>query len=245
MRRIAFILIFLDLFIDRLIQSAQWTAACFILQLPIIIMKAQISMISVVIISGIIIALIGVAYTWAVPMIEKRVTITEYELLEDFMLELNEKIVDIANTGSGEAIIAIPSGILEVRGYELNSEVNNTITLDFFVSQPIMTENGSVPIETSSLDYIGEYGKTEPRVIMLSRSYDERYTHLNISMRYRELRSSAPKGYIIALCPSSGCNSIVTGGNDVTVSFDKTVVEERDPFSGGPLTVIYMTLEVT
>ncbi len=208
-------------------------------------MRAQISMISVVIITGIIIALIGVAYTWAVPMIEKRIAITDYELMEGFMLELNDKIVDIANTGSGEARIEIPRGILEVRGCEFNSEVNNTIILDFYVSQPIMTEGGSVPIETSSLDYIGEYGKTEPRIILLSRSSDEMYTHLNISMRYRELRSSTPKGYIIALCPSTGCSGRVFGGNDVMVSFDKSVVESRDPFEGGDLTTIYITVGVT
>lgn len=207
-------------------------------------MRAQISMISVVIIAGIIIALIGVAYTWAVPMIEKRVTIIDYELMEGFMLELNEKIVDIANTGSGEARIAIPRGILEVSGYDFGGDVNNTITLDFYVNQPIMTEEGSVPIKTSSLDDIGEYGRTEPRIIMLSRSYDESYTHLNISMRYRELRSSTPKGYIIALCPA-GCGGRASGGNDVMVSFDKSTVESRDPFDGGDLTIIYINVEVT
>ncbi len=220
-------------------------ATLFIPVLRTIYMRAQVSMISVVIIAGIIIALIGVAYTWAVPMIEKRMTITDYDLVEGFMLELDDRIVDIANTGSGEARIAIPKGTLEVLGYDFTGGVNNTITLDFYVSQPIMTESGSVPIETSSLDDVGEYGNTEPRIILLSRSSDERYTHLNISMRYRELRSSTPKGYIIALCPSSGCNGRVSGGNDVTLSFDKSIVESRDPFDGGPLTVIYITIGVT
>jgi hypothetical protein len=165
--------------------------------------QGQVNMISVVIIAGMIIALVGAAYTWATPMIEKRITVADYRLVENFMVTLNKEIIKIANTGSGEARIPIPKGKIEIKGYDYMGEVNNTITLDFEVSQPIMVE-GTVPIKTSSLDYVGEYGKAEPRIIMLSRTFDFKYTRLNMTMMYRELRSSTPRGYVIALCPSIG-----------------------------------------
>jgi hypothetical protein len=208
-------------------------------------MRAQINIISVVIIAGIVIALIGMAYVWAVPMIEKRMTITDYDIVEGFMLELDWKIVDIANTGSGEARIEIPNGVMDVLGYDFPGAVNNTITLDFQVSQPIMMVGSSVPIETNNLDYIGEYGKAEPRIILMSRSSDEDRTHLNMSIRYRELRSTATqKGYIIALCPTGfdDCSGSLSGGNEVTLSFDKGIVEPRDLSEGGPLTTIYINI---
>jgi hypothetical protein len=207
-------------------------------------MKAQVSMISIVIIAGIIVALIAMAYVWAVPMIEKRVTVTDYNVARNFILELNEEIVDIANSGSGSATLAIPTGELEIRGYDFSGIPNNTITLDFFVSQPIMIEGGQIPVETSSLDDIGEYGSTEPRIIMFSRSFDDLNTHLNITMRYRELRSNVPKGYVIALCPSTGCDSILSGVSEITVSYDRIALIPRDQFAGGDLSIIYLTVAV-
>ena len=135
-------------------------------------MKAQTSIISVVIIAGVIIAMVGAAYIWALPIIEKRTTVTEYAIAESLMLELNDRIVEIANTGSGEAVIEIPMGTVEVRGYNLTGEDNNTVILDFYVNQPLITEGGTVPIKTSNLDYVGEYGKAEPRILTLSGSFE-------------------------------------------------------------------------
>ena len=129
-------------------------------------MKAQSNIISIVIIAGIVIAMVGAAYVWAVPMIEKRMTITDYNLIENFVLELDEAVTRIANTASGQETIDIPRGTVQVHGYSYPGPVNNTLTIDFLVSQPIMTE-GAIPIKTSSLDEVGEYGSTEPRIIML------------------------------------------------------------------------------
>jgi hypothetical protein len=210
-------------------------------------MKAQSSIISVVIIAGVIVAMVGAAYIWAVPMIEKRTTITDYTLAENLMLELNDRIVEIANTGSGEATVEIAAGTLEVRGYNFTGEGNNTVTLDFYVNQPLITEGGTIPIKTSSLDYIGEYGKARPRILTLSGFPEGGQTHLKMDMRYRELRSSAPKGYVIALCPPTGasCDARMSGGREVRLYYDHSAVEPRDQLEGGDLTVIYIGIEVS
>ena len=83
-------------------------------------------MVSTVVIAGIIISLLGASYLWAIPMIEKRVTINDYNLVEGFMLDLNEKIVEIANSGSGTSRIDIPKGILDIKGYDyFRQDLNN------------------------------------------------------------------------------------------------------------------------
>jgi hypothetical protein len=209
-------------------------------------MKAQTEIISIVIIAGIVVALVGAAYIWAVPLIEKRTTISDYTLVEKFILDLNDKIVEIANTGSGEATMQIPSGLLTVRGYSFSGPENNSIILDFYVNQPLIIDQGSIPIKTSSLDYVGEYGKAEPRIIILSGGSSGGETHLNLSMRYRELRSAAPRGYVIAMCPPTGaqCDASMSGGREIRVYYDKSAVEPRDPLDGGDLTIIYLGIEV-
>jgi hypothetical protein len=207
--------------------------------------KAQTSMISIVIIAGLVISMVSAAYTWAVPMVEKRISITDYNLIENFALELDQEITEIANTGSGSATLEIPKGSVYVSGFAFDGPVNNSITIDFELSQPIMTE-GSVPIRTTSLDPVGVYGRAAPRTMILSRSSDEKNTHLNITTTYRELRSSVPRGYVIALCPAgpSDCSGFGFGGNEVRVSYDRTVVVPRTAAEGGDLTVTYIKVEV-
>jgi hypothetical protein len=209
-------------------------------------MKGQSSLISVVIIAGIVVSLVGASYMWAVPLIEKRSTIADYIMIENFMINLNDKIVEIANTGSGEATLSIPSGKVHAFGYGIIGKENNTLRLDFFVDRPLIGSDASVPIDTSSLDYIGEYGMTEPRIMTLSAPEAGDLTHLYIDMRYRELRSAKPQGYVISLCPPGGgpdCNSEISGRSEVRVFFDRSVVEDRDPADGGPLTKIYIGME--
>ena len=212
-------------------------------------MKAQTNVISLVIIAGMVIALVGSAYVWAVPLIEKRATVTEYDVVERFMLELNEKIVDIANTGSGTTSLEIPRGVLTVMPHNYpDGIVNNTISMDFFVSQPIIMEGSVVPVRTSSLDYVGEYGKTEPRIITLSRSPGSSQVNLIMNMTYRELRSTTPKGYLIALCPATdfvACDTGMSGRGEVTVSYGETSVVPRNPEDGGDLTLTKLRIEVT
>ena len=210
-------------------------------------LPGQSSVISVVIIAGIVIAMVGVAYAWAVPVIEKRITVTDYNLIEGFMAKLSEEIVEVANSGSGESRIPIPKGAVTVLGYDYAGPVNNTIFIDFEVSQPIMIE-GSVPILTSSLGEVAEYGKTEPRIITLSRSEDSTRNEMNMSMYFRELRSQTPKGYISALCPagaSMDCSGISAGAKEVVVSFSHFETMMRSGFDGGDLTITYVTVAVS
>lgn len=211
-------------------------------------MRAQTNIISIIIIAGLIIALVSATYIWAVPIIEKRSAITDYSIIESFMLQLDEKIVELANTGSGEVTLNIPRGSLTVHSHESSGHsdpLNNTISLKFYTSQPIVASGDSIPISTSNLDYVGEYGKDEPRIITLSGHREAERTMLNMSMRYRELRSSVPDGYVIGLCTPTGspCGTPVSGGDKITLRYQGSTVQDRGP-SEGPLTIIYIRTEV-
>ncbi len=211
-------------------------------------MRAQSSVISLVMIAGIIIALVGAAYVWAVPLIEKRMTVTDYDLVERFMLDLDSKIVSIANSGSGTERLEIPRGKMTLFPYNYAGAPNNTISLDFTVSQPLITEGAMIPIKTTSLDAVGEYGKTESRIITLSRVPGTNDINLNMNMTYRELRSISPRGYIITLCPVTGfeaCQNTISGSNYITVSYGGTEVVPREVVDGGPLTLTRIKVEVT
>ena len=211
-------------------------------------MRAQSSVISLILIAGIIIALVGAAYVWAVPLIEKRITVTDYDLVEKFVLDLDARIVDIANSGSGTERLQIPRGKMTLLPMNYPGEYNNTINLDFVVSQPLITEGAMIPIKTTSLDPVGEYGKTEPRIITLSRMPGTEGVNLNMNMTYRELRSISPKGYVISLCPVTGfgsCQSPISGNNAITVSYGGTEVVPRGVADGGPLTLTKIRVEVT
>ena len=61
--------------------------------------KAQSQVLSIILISGILVAVIGATYMWGVPLIEKGRTSSDNEIAESFMLLLKEKVDDVAETG--------------------------------------------------------------------------------------------------------------------------------------------------
>lgn len=77
-------------------------------------MRGQIAVISVVLISGIIISLVGAAYLWGMPIVEKRTIVTQAQTAENFILQLSDAIIDTANTGAGTRSIDIPFGLVRL-----------------------------------------------------------------------------------------------------------------------------------
>jgi hypothetical protein len=183
--------------------------------------KAQEQIMSVVIITGIIISLVGVAYLWGKPLIEKRTTIAEYSTIESFILNLNDKIIDIANSGSGKHSIDIPLGSIRAIAYNpSNLAGSNMLVFEHTISQPILL-GSTVPVKTNNLEEVAMYGDSQPRIITMSVSpYNNQYI-MNMTLHYRELDTNTipRKGFLIQLVPvtSSGRKTIVVsfGGNQV------------------------------
>ena len=90
-------------------------------------MKGAVNVISIILISGIIITLVGASYMWSVPLLQKQQDSTIFQTGRSFVLSLNEKIIDIANSGSGEESIEIPMGIVRVVSHDAYDLENNSI----------------------------------------------------------------------------------------------------------------------
>jgi flagellin-like protein len=192
--------------------------------------KAQTEVISIVLLTGIIISLVGAAYMWGIPLINKRTAVTDFLAAEDFVVKLDQKIVEIANAGSGEAALDIPNGLIRVIDYDSILPDKNSIILEKIVKQPLILSN-SVVLKTNVLGENGTYGEAEPRIINLSsESYGSDY-RLIFTLHYRELDTSKEplKGYLITLKTGE-----IAGTSRVVVSYDGTDVSGTAK-NGGPL----------
>jgi hypothetical protein len=202
--------------------------------------KAQTQVMSIVIITGIIISLVGVAYFWGKPLIEKRTTISEFNSVENFIVELNDKIISIANSGSGKYTIELPFGSIKAIAYNAVDPKNNSFIFEHVIAQPILI-NATVPIKTTSLEEPGIYGEAQPRIILMSvNSYESQHV-MTINMHYRELDTNTipRKGFLIRLVPVSDL-----GKKYVTVSFGGTETLSGAAVNRGDLIVTKINVEL-
>lgn len=199
-------------------------------------MRGAVSAISLILITGIVLALIGVAYTWGVPMIEKGTILNQYRAAESFIKDLDRGIVEIANSGSGSRSLDIPVGALRVVPFG----EENSLVLDFQVNQPMVFNSSFVPIDTPSLGEPGVFGTDSPRTIILSSDQSGSVHALNLNLHYRVLESGS-RGYVIALQgdPSD------RGTSRVDISFIRTETIEEGCCGGqGDLVATYVRLDL-
>lgn len=194
--------------------------------------KAQVQTITLVLIGGIIISLVGIAYTWGKPMIDKRSVMSQFTSGRKFMEDLNGKIVDIAGTcsfegGCGETLKLPFPGALSI------DEGNNSITYELMVSEPLLTDE-EILINTGNPGEHVHYGET-PGVISLKgdREGSGLYT-LRYELHYRELSRHDPaRGYVIELAK----DGTGKGTNGISVSYGRTETRSGEAHNGGDLVV--------
>jgi len=204
----------------------------------------QTEAISMVLVSGIVISLVGAAYFWGMPMIDKRSAATEFTSAANMMDSINEKIISIASSGGGSVELDL-SKPLTLVPYGAMGVENNTIKTSFGINQPIiypLAEGGAVYVGASSFSETsssGTFGQSAPGVISATQEKGERAYVMNMALRYRELKTStAPaKSYLIKLCGEAdpGCTSTYTGSSSARFTFRGT---ETVPMQGSPDLVV-------
>jgi len=204
-------------------------------------LKAQVSVVTIIIIAGIGISLAAIAYMWGMPLIEKRSTITDYLAALDFVKRLDNKIISVANSMAGQESLDIPRGLVMVIPHDADDPDNNSITLEFLGPQPMILD-GSVYLDTDFLGETAVYGEAEPRTILFSgEKLGAGRNSFTFKLHYRELDTQAypKKGYKIML------NDVTsTGKNRVTVSFDRTETLPGDAANNGNLILTYVDILV-
>jgi hypothetical protein len=207
-------------------------------------MKGQVQVISVIMITGIIITLVGAAYFWGAPLIEKRTAVTETDIAENFILDLNGRIVSIANTGAGESTLDIPHGLLKVIPNGHSDSDNNSVVLEYFVKQPMIFPNTVAYLDTKNIEEVAPYGEASPRVVSLRGERAGEGDRILLKLHYRELdiNTTPVRGYRIAL--NEGMQA-TTGTSMVTVSFDRRETIDDGAANGGDLIVTHINLIVS
>lgn len=210
----------------------------------------QVQPISIVIMTGIVVALVGVAYFWGVPLIQKRSSMTEFTNMERFIDEIQQSIVGLARTGAGEVSLSVSDARIKLLPYN-SGNGNNSLVIAYSLDQPLMFPNTTFYLGATSFEDIGDtgiYGESSPSIVTLRESSMVNYVQIDTEIIYRELlRQDPPKrGYIIALCPKgvAGCDSIMTGNQRITFSFDRTVNEPGRASNGGDLVVTYINVNI-
>jgi hypothetical protein len=196
--------------------------------------RGQVETITIVLIAGIIISLAGAAYFWGRPMIEKRSSLAEISNAKSFIVQLDKEIVETARSG-GTRTLSIPK--ISGSSFKVNATTNE-ILFRFVVTQAVLDTGSSgttsVPVETFDVDDPGLYGGS-PRIITLEAERVESGQYLmTLRLKYRELRSSVPRGYKIVLEDGGSTAEGSPGG--VSVFFAGTETESRGSGSGGELT---------
>lgn len=210
-------------------------------------MEAQISPISTILITGVIISLVGVAYFWGVPLIEKQSTSTDYSTAKSFMEGLDSAITEIANSGGSEEM-NIPLGVLRLKegGVEVDNE-SNTILMEFTTKQPIITSDSIVYLGSTTFadaeNEVGIFGKSSSSVMALTSETREVGSVVKIALHYRELDTQdLTKGYKIVLIHDGLRDS---GTDKITIELDKTETVEGAAANGGDLIVTYIKVKLS
>jgi len=203
-------------------------------------MKAQMQIVSIILILGIIVVLTGATYFWGKPLIDKRVIITQLASLKEFMNRLDEKIVGMARSCTGfcdETLTMLPGSYVKAYSYN-DPPDNNSIILEFAVNY-LMMGNESVPLNTNVLEMVAPYGETNGVLTMRQALREQQYI-ITFKLQYRELDTMGfPKeGYKIILEPEA-----LAGQQKITISFGGTSVIPGGAANGGPLTTTTIKIQ--
>jgi hypothetical protein len=161
-------------------------------------MKGQQEVLTPLLFTGILIAVVGSVYFWGVPLIQKNQDITTLHKAEDFMKNLNEKIISVANT-QGSDKIAIEAGTLHFFNVEGPDAMLRTgtgyITLDLNTKGTIYSVGMPIPFVRNQTchtepTYSCIMGRHEPQIMYASSQDLEGAYATTYYLSYRKLKEN-------------------------------------------------------
>ena len=182
-------------------------------------MKGQQEILTPLLFTGILIAVVGSVYIWGVPLIQKNQDITMLHKAEDFMKNLNDKIIKVANT-QGSDKITIETGTFEFDPNPSPDTGTGTITLKVNTQGTIYAAGSRIPfVRDSTCQYSNSciMGQDEPQWYYVnSQDIDGAYLS-TYTLSYRNLTSpNSPSVYQINL---TGTKRMAGENHDVIIEF--------------------------
>ena len=204
-------------------------------------LSGQTEAISLVLISGIVVSLVGAAYFWGMPLIDKRAASTDFTSASNLITDINKKILSLANAGGGKAEIELSKAVTLVPADAPNDVNNNSLTTIYGVKQPILypgAEGATLYLGATNFgditESIGVFGHSSPGVITVKQAVTPEGNYfLSTKLWYRQLRTSGTqtKSYIIKLCGENdaSCTVKATGTGKLILSFKGTETIPGNP----------------
>ncbi len=147
-------------------------------------MKGQQEAISVVLITGILIGVVGSVYFWGLPLIQKNKDITVLKDSEHFMNDLNEKIKAVANNGGRDQLR------IDVPGILLYDKQVNEISLKVDTQGTIYDPGAWVPLgrnpDCTGKD--GTWGTDEPNTLCVKSVGEKDKYFTTYTLKYIKLK---------------------------------------------------------
>lgn len=169
-------------------------------------MKGQMTPISLVLVTGIVITLVGAAFLWSGPLFSKNEARTTAQTAIAFALSLDKDIVEAANAGAGHIDEDLPFGAITVYPYGFSDpDLANSIVFQFPINSQLalstgVTYLGGVTYEDTQSDIKdGVLHASEPAIKTLEVvPKDTEYIGV-IKIQYRDLVSESGERFTIAL----------------------------------------------
>lgn len=207
--------------------------------------KGQAEIMSIVLITAVVMSLVAAAYFWGVPLINKRTSVSSFTVAERFMKDLDARIVELANAGSGQFTMDIPQGGVTAVAEDAANANNNSILLRYESGQPLALNTTVVYLGSGTFkdvsSEVGVFGEGRPGVLTLTSAGGASSYVNTVRLRYRELDTETLplKGYKIALAIGKA-----SGTGKVRVSFDKSETLTGAAANGGDLVRTTLIVDV-
>lgn len=146
--------------------------------------KGQQEVLSIVLISGILIGVVGSVYFWGVPLIQKNKDVAVLENSEDFMNSLNTRIKFIANNGGRDQLVINVPGTLRF------DPIAGTIELTVLTEGTIYAKDAEIPLGRNSQCSAsqGAFGIDEPETLCVkSAQIGEKNFRTTYTLKYVKL----------------------------------------------------------
>lgn len=209
--------------------------------------KAQTQVISAILITGIAVGVVSIAYIWGVPLIQKSQVSTQITNAENLMNTIEKEIANIIQTGGQRSILLSLDGNLIV-DQDANSIVYSLTTKGANVANdwvPLNDDNYFGVIDTAQNQSAGIVGEDKSGVIIAKTTPAGNQFITTYRLAYRQLVDlETSAGYLVQI-KSAGNNLAGTGSHYLIIKKEEPYVASEKSKLGGTLTVTKISVTIS